>query len=715
MFTSDLPITNKKQDKLGRIAFAESLGKAILDYKEEDSCVLGLYGPWGSGKTSVINMTVEHIENAQHENKPIVMRFNPWNYSDQNQLIAQFFKELARVLHTKDSGKGFENAAKLLDIYAAAISPLAYIPNPQTPLAIIQRKACQSLADLLKLFADRKSLQDLKCELNKILGKHKQKIIVIIDDTDRLNNSEIRQIFQLIKSLADFKNTIYLLAFDRDVVVKALEKVQEGNGNEYLEKVVQVPFAIPAIPVVEVHRFLFTSLDSIIKDIPQEKFDNKYWTNIYHSGLRIFFKTIRDVIRFINIFKFKYFLLKDDANVIDLIAITAIQVFLPDLHSKIRDNKSMFVEGYKDRGDGQDKKQVIKNAFDEIVKRNAKEYSPASITELLQELFPKIESFHKNISFGDSFDSNWRKDGRICSDDNFDIYFQLGISSGQISKSEIEHIVESAEDLNQFKSMIDQSLREGKVSTVLERMLDYSEGVSENKIRNVVTVLLDIGDSFPRGDEGMWSFGNDTRVARVNYFYTKGLKDKQKCFEIFRDAILATENSIYTIVDAIVWLGWDHGKLTKSGPKPEEERRINEKQLAELEVIACQKIKDWSEDGKLLKSQGLLSTLYRWEDWAGSKAVKDYVEEVIKSDEGLVDFIEKFPSPVKSQSMGEYGYKIHYEVNMKSIEHFVELESVVTRLRQIQASNRFAEISENKQKAISLVLDTYDGKVNSRF
>jgi predicted KAP-like P-loop ATPase len=715
MFASDMPIKNKQQDILGRIAFAESLGKAILDYKEEDSCVLGLYGPWGSGKTSIINMTIEFIESVQNDNKPIIINFNPWNYSEQNQLTGQFFKELARVLHAKNKGKGLENAAKLLDIYAAAISPLVYIPNPQTPLAIIQRKACQSLADLLRHFANKKSLQDMKCDLNEILRRQKQKIVVIIDDIDRLNSTEIRQIFQLIKSLADFKNTIYLLAFDREVVVRALEKVQEGNGNEYLEKVVQVPFAIPAISVIEVHRFLFASIDSIIKDIPTENFDNKYWVNIYHSGIRIFFKTIRDVIRFINIFKFKHFLLKDDTNVIDLIAITAIQVFLPELHSKIRENKNMFVEGYRDRGGRQDKKQVMKNAFDEIITKTAKEYPINSITELLKELFPKIESFCGNISFGDGYESNWRKEGRICSDDNFDIYFQLGISSGQISKSEIEHIIESAEDRNQFQNKIEQFLREGKISAVLERMLDYSEVISENKIINIVSVLLDIGDSFPREDEGMWSFGNDTRVARVIYFYTKDLKDKQKCFKIFKDAILGAKNSIYTIVDAIIWLGHEHGKLTKHGPKPEEERRIDEKQLEELEGIACQKIKEWAEDGRLLKSQELLSILYRLEEWDGSITVKDYIGKITKSDDGLIEFIDKFPHRIKSQGMGDYGYNIHYEVNMKSIQHFFELESIVTRLRQIQESKSFTELSENKQKAISLILDTYNGKAKSRF
>ena len=58
---------------------------------------------------------------------------------------------------------------------------------------------------------------------------------------------EIRQMFQLVKLLGDFPNTIYLLAFDREVVVESLKSVQEGVGEEYLEKIVQIPFELPAI------------------------------------------------------------------------------------------------------------------------------------------------------------------------------------------------------------------------------------------------------------------------------------------------------------------------------------------------------------------------------------------------------------------------------------------------------------------------------------
>jgi len=62
MFKPDQPIKSCKEDILGRYLFAQSLGDAILSYKEKDSIVIGLFGAWGSGKTSIINMALEHID-----------------------------------------------------------------------------------------------------------------------------------------------------------------------------------------------------------------------------------------------------------------------------------------------------------------------------------------------------------------------------------------------------------------------------------------------------------------------------------------------------------------------------------------------------------------------------------------------------------------------------------------------------------------------------
>ena len=59
----DAPIKTKNYDLVGRVKFSESLGKALLEWKSEDGIVVGLYGKWVSGKSSVVNLAIEYIEN----------------------------------------------------------------------------------------------------------------------------------------------------------------------------------------------------------------------------------------------------------------------------------------------------------------------------------------------------------------------------------------------------------------------------------------------------------------------------------------------------------------------------------------------------------------------------------------------------------------------------------------------------------------------------
>lgn len=116
------------------------------------------------------------------------------------------------------------------------------------------------------------------------------KIIVSIDDIDRLSEEEIIAVFQLVKALADFPKTIYLLAFDYDVVVKALGKIQHGDGKEYLEKVIQVPFEIPAPNMVSIHEALLSKLNTLLGDIPEDRLDKAAWAGLFHYGLKGYIK-----------------------------------------------------------------------------------------------------------------------------------------------------------------------------------------------------------------------------------------------------------------------------------------------------------------------------------------------------------------------------------------------------------------------------------------
>ena len=131
MYYSDKPIDLEQNDRLGRNSFAKLLAKSILNLNNQDTFSVGLFGKWGSGKTSIVNMMLHEIELNQQtlpENeKFIVIRFEPWNFSNTNQLLTQFFIRLSNEFRSIQD----ENLTKIgeaLEKYADAFELLNSIP-----------------------------------------------------------------------------------------------------------------------------------------------------------------------------------------------------------------------------------------------------------------------------------------------------------------------------------------------------------------------------------------------------------------------------------------------------------------------------------------------------------------------------------------------------------------------------------------------------------
>ena len=263
-YYTDRAIESAEEDLLGRSSFSKQVGQAIFEYNGNDSLVIGLFGKWGTGKTSVANMALETVTelSKQDDKAPVIIRFAPWNYSDKDNLITQFFSTLKTNIDLGDNEEFKNKVGKALSDYSGLFAFASLIPVIGTHLANIFTEKAKNIGDELKkpydLYTSKKKLEEALIDVD-------QKIIVLIDDIDRLTNQQIRDIFQLVKQVGDLPKVIYVLAMDRDVVKRALEEVHKYDGNEYLEKIIQIPFEIPELRKSKLHNIFLQSLMRLLR------------------------------------------------------------------------------------------------------------------------------------------------------------------------------------------------------------------------------------------------------------------------------------------------------------------------------------------------------------------------------------------------------------------------------------------------------------------
>lgn len=507
MLSPDLPIAKLEEDGLNRGSFAESLAKTLVQYSFPSSLTIGLYGEWGSGKTSLLNMVFENVERI--DDGVVVLRFNPWLCSDPKQLVTQFFKQMATAIKLKK--RAADKAWELIDQYADILGATSVIPVAGEIVAAFTKVLTKKAEEETKERTN--DLQESKNQIIKKLKDEKIKIIVSIDDIDRLSEEEIVAVFQLVKSLADFPNTIYVLAFDYDVVVRALGKVQHGDGKEYLEKIVQVPFEIPAPNIDDIHEALFSKLNGILGDIPEEDWDKETWGELFQQGIKNYIRSIRDVIRYTNVFSLKYELLKNETSAADLLGLTCLQVFEPTVYSKLPSYKDILCGERRSFSHERQKEaeEKVERAINRIAPDDGSVTDLEATKNILGTLFPGIKT-NKGWSYGVGRGYSRRDSlirNSIAAPECFDRYFALTLENGAIPTATVRRMVfESSESELAEETM--QIYREGKIVRLLEAIEAYAGAgdgriIDAKRVAIIIKVLSCNWSSFEVEDEGFFA------------------------------------------------------------------------------------------------------------------------------------------------------------------------------------------------------------------
>ena len=687
--SADISLTDPKDDQLGYSSFAQNIAENIIKMSPSEGFVIAIYGQWGTGKSTLINFIIHHINKMPDDEQPILFRFNPWWFSGNEDLIRNFFSQLQIILKRKGFTAG--DLAKLIADFSDIVAevPIPYASSGKVLAKVVRPKI--------------QGVTELKSKISESLKNSNKKILVLIDDIDRLSVEEIRQIFRLIKAVADFPNTIYLLSFDRRVVSSALNEKDAIVGENYLEKIIQLPLELPVPEKTSFRSMFFRKLDALLGEVAEVFLDQRYWSNLYLNGIDYLISTPRDINRLINTLSITYPIVKGEVNPYDFLAIEAIRITYPELYDSIRKQENMFIGTIDDYGIIAPKLDDHKE-FHEKLASKIEERHKKCIKNILASLFPKLNKVYdtSNRTHGES---DYRKKLRVCSPEIFPRYFRLAIPEGDISATEMNAIIALMETPNAFAERLEelstQKLPDGstRVHVFIERLGDYiDDRIGAEKAKYLINSLLDIGDKLIRPEDefhstsyrGFWDLPNDSLMKfRIMDLLRKLAKEER--LETLKEALKG--QAITMPIEVVMSLGKEYGKYDSTEVAPDGYQIISKNDLEILEDILLNRIRMAAVDGRLMESPHLPYVLYSWQQLVvDEKEIKEWVERTVSSDKGLIIILENF----LTKSYTDLG--IRYSFDPNNLKPYIEPVELIGRVNEI--SKEIDNLPEMQKTAI---------------
>lgn len=267
-----------------------SMTKHIIENDDLSPCSIGIYGDWGSGKSSLAEMALKELS---REEGFVCLKFNGWlfeGYEDaKTALIGSILDKIAESKTPK--GKALETLNRLyksIDFFKVASKGLKYgadflltggigtitdltmqsvlskVKESNLQDSITEEQIEKSLNAVFNNSEIRDNLKSFQNDFKDLLKETKiKKLVVFIDELDRCNHDTILETLEAIRLFLFAPGTSFILGADERQVMYAVRKKFpeiEGNhidiGKEYLEKMIQYPIKIPQLGVKEVEYYI---------------------------------------------------------------------------------------------------------------------------------------------------------------------------------------------------------------------------------------------------------------------------------------------------------------------------------------------------------------------------------------------------------------------------------------------------------------------------
>lgn len=479
-FLDDEPLGKNKVDELGYDEYAERLSNKILESHFNKSFAIGINGRWGLGKTSFIDLLKRNL--SGHD--LIEVNFNPWNSSNPKSIIQDFFDTIQQVIsphHSSLSRLLIQYSNKLITLDDNAIS--------------------RSIQATVTFATGFESIDSLFNEINDALKKIGKKIIVFIDDLDRLDKEEIMEVIRLMRNTANFQNTFFIVAYDKNYVTSALEEHNPYNHEKFLEKIFQIEVTLPFFNKDVFRRKLAEKI--------KHAFPKQYYSSIEReiigtasmvpTYLNDWLETMRDVTRLTNSLLLNLNRLIGEVEFFDFLRLELLRLKYPAAYELLFKQTDEFLEAStkadheytyqlknikKDQRDAQPPNYSY--VFEKYLYENHKDLSiPISEVDKIVELVGNI--FTSSSSFGTS-----QTHLSVVHPSKFNRYFAYNLLKGNLS--EIEFSNGRTQPQPEFNSLITRWVNEGYEYELQDRFSRIKSFDSREDFEKVIRSIFHLAN-----------------------------------------------------------------------------------------------------------------------------------------------------------------------------------------------------------------------------
>ena len=698
---NDRPIKSADDDCYGVASFAKSLAQSIRAIEAPVGTTIALNGPWGSGKTSVINMVRHEIEDADDD--IVISDFKCWWYKGQDALALAFLQNLNALLTNtlQDKVKGLvPQIGQLLLQAGPIIGPALSV----TPTGLLAALTGQGLKFAQRFFPEGDTLENLFRKLTEALANEDRRFLIIVDDIDRLNPEEALAVFRVIKSVGCLPNVIYLIAFDRGLAEKAVAEYYPSEGPHFMEKIIQASFELP----LPLQKDLNDAILNVIVEIcnPQDEENQTRFFNIFYDVIVQYLTTPRHVVRFRNAISVTWPAIADEINVADFLTLETLRLYEPSLFHKIHADKQKlcFLDTQYERGQNHERR------FDHYLSEVKKEYHETAKLSL-QRLFPNME----DTSYTRDFHAIWDAERRVCIDAHFDTYFRLTLSEETLPMERINEIIAKTDDRSFIQKLFrDAATKRRKSGTsmvpvFLDELTTHASSVPKEKIESLLSALFEIHDDIDLSIDDERGFRIADTTLRYHWLIRRLTHQRFS---------LQERTQLYLAALKCASLGWlvDFTLSAQNDYQPNENRvhheencLISKDAVKGLVEKALNAIRSSAEDGSLLYHRDLIDILYRWRDFLDGNLseVRAWTEPLLLDDEALVVFARELTIKTYSQGLGVFGLGDRVatqgiRVHIKEAAKLLNVDVFLAGLEKLQAAGT---LDGDSQKIVDDFLD----------